>query len=137
RRAGGGVPHGLGFRRLRPGRTRLPLRALLSDLGRAQQAAAAFEVLRPGALAGLGQGHVGAHRLTVLPSGGASQLPLLDNLFSTLSYAMFAAPAVAVVIWVVWRLMVWCLFYATLVSTWVGSQPAVIQIPTLIGLVLV
>jgi len=50
---------------------------------------------------------------------------------------MFAAPAVAVVIWVVWRLMVWCLFYATLVSTWVGSQPAVIQIPTLIGLVLV
>jgi hypothetical protein len=64
-------------------------------------------------------------------------LPLLDNLFSTLSYAMFAAPAAAVVIWMVWRVMVWCLFYTTLVSGWLGGLPAIYQIPILIGLLLV
>jgi hypothetical protein len=64
-------------------------------------------------------------------------LPLFNNLFSTLSYAMFAAPAAAVVIWVVWRLMVWCLFYTTLVSNWVGSLPVLFQIPIMIGLLLV
>lgn len=64
-------------------------------------------------------------------------MPSLQNLFSTLSYAMFAAPAAAVVIWMVWRVMVWCLFYTTLVSTWVGSLPALFQIPIMIGLLLV
>jgi len=64
-------------------------------------------------------------------------LPLFDNLFSTLSYAMFAAPAAAVVIWMVWRVMVWCLFYTTLVSTWVGGLSVLFQIPILIGLLLV
>ena len=64
-------------------------------------------------------------------------MSLLDNLFSTLSYAMFVAPAAAVVIWMVWRIMVWCLFYTTLVSNWLGSLPTLFQIPTLIGLVLV
>ena len=49
---------------------------------------------------------------------------------------MFVAPAAAVVLWLVWRAMVWCLFYTALVSTWVGSLPAILRIPMLIGLLL-
>jgi hypothetical protein len=33
--------------------------------------------------------------------------------------------------------MVWCLFYTALVSAWVGSLPAVLQVPIVIGLLLV
>src|SRR5262249_28547472 len=33
-----------------------------------------------------------------------------ERLFSTLSYAVFATPAAIVVIWVVWRVLAWCLF---------------------------
>ena len=32
--------------------------------------------------------------------------------------------------------MVWCLFYTAVVSTWVGSLPAIFRIPILIGLLL-
>jgi hypothetical protein len=63
-------------------------------------------------------------------------LPSSERLFSTLSYVIFAAPAAAVVIWIVWRVMVWCLFYTALVSAWVGSLPAIFQIPIVIGLLL-
>ena len=63
-------------------------------------------------------------------------MPSSENLFSTLSYAMFVAPGAVVVIWVVWRVMVWCLFYTTLVSAWVGSLPGIVQIPILTGLLL-
>ena len=64
-------------------------------------------------------------------------MPSSERLFSTLSYALFAAPAAAVVIWLVWRVMVWCLFYTAVVSAWVGSLPAVLRIPIAIGLSLV
>ena len=45
-------------------------------------------------------------------SGGAPELPSSENLFSTLSYAVFAAPGAVVVAWIVWRLTVWCLYHA-------------------------
>ena len=60
-----------------------------------------------------------------------------EDLFSTLTYVLFVAPAAAVVLWLVWQVMVWCLFHAALVSAWVGSLPANFQIPVLIGLLLV
>jgi len=50
---------------------------------------------------------------------------------------MFVAPAAVVVIWTVWRVMLWCLFHTAVVSAWVGSLPAVFQVPMTIGLVLV
>ena len=59
-----------------------------------------------------------------------------ENLFSTLSYVIFVAPAAVVLIWVVWRLMVWCLFYTSSVSAWIASLPAIFQVPTVIGLLL-
>ena len=65
------------------------------------------------------------------------ELPSSENLFSTLTYVLFVAPAAVVVIWVVWRVMVWCLFYTALVSAWVGRLPAVFQIPIVIGLLLI
>jgi hypothetical protein len=40
------------------------------------------------------------------------QVPLSENLFSAVSYALFAAPAAIVVIWLVWHLTVWCLSHA-------------------------
>ena len=64
-------------------------------------------------------------------------MPSSENLFSTLTYAMFVAPAAVVVIWVVWRVMVCCLYHTTVVSAWVGSLPAIFQIPMAIGLLLV
>ena len=60
-----------------------------------------------------------------------------ERLFSTLSYAVFAAPGAVVVIWMIWRVMAWCLFHTALVSAWVGGLPALFQIPIVIGLVLV
>jgi hypothetical protein len=36
-------------------------------------------------------------------------VPLSERLFSAVSYALFAAPAAIVVIWLVWRLIAWCL----------------------------
>ena len=39
-------------------------------------------------------------------------VPLSESLFSAVSYALFAAPATIVVIWLVSRLTVWC--FATL-----------------------
>ena len=77
RRARSRLPHGLGFRRLRSRRTRLPLRALLSDLGRAQQADAAYALLRSHPLPGPARRHAvagqrPAPRLTkhsVIPTG--------------------------------------------------------------------
>jgi len=64
-------------------------------------------------------------------------LPSSEILFSHLTYVMFAAPAAVVVIWMIWRVMVWCLFYTAVVTAWAGSLPAVFQIPMTIGLVLV
>ena len=63
-------------------------------------------------------------------------MPSQEDLFSTLSYALFAAPAAVVVIWVVWRVMAWCLYHTAQVSAWVGRLPAVFQIPITIGLLL-
>jgi len=60
-----------------------------------------------------------------------------ENLFSTLTYVMFVAPAAVVVIWAVWRVMVCCLFYTGVVSAGVGSLPVIFQIPMMIGLLLV
>jgi hypothetical protein len=65
------------------------------------------------------------------------KMPASENLFSTLSYALFVAPCAVVVIWVVWRVMAWCRFYTALVPAWVGSLPAIFQVPILIGLLLV
>ena len=64
-------------------------------------------------------------------------MPSSEILFSNLTYVMFAAPAAVVVIWTVWRVMVWCLFYTVVVSAWAGSLPAVFRIPMTIGLLLV
>ena len=64
-------------------------------------------------------------------------MPSSERLFSTLSYALFAAPAAVVVIWVIWRVMVCCLFYTSVVSAWVGSLPVFLRIPIVIGLLLV
>jgi len=64
-------------------------------------------------------------------------VPSSESLFSTLTYVLFVAPCAVVVLWMVWRVMVWCLFYTGLVSAWVGSLPALIQVPTSIGLLLV
>ena len=63
-------------------------------------------------------------------------MPSSEDLFSTLSYALFAAPAAVVVIWVVWRVMAWCLYHTVSVSAWLGRLPAVFQIPLAIGLLL-
>jgi hypothetical protein len=60
-----------------------------------------------------------------------------ERLFSAALYALFAAPAAAVVIWLVWRVMAWCLFHTASVSAWIGSLPAILQIPIVIGLVLI
>jgi hypothetical protein len=60
-----------------------------------------------------------------------------EKLFSTLTYVLFVAPCAVVVIWVIWRVMAWCHFYTALVSAWVGSLPAIFQVPVLIGLLLV
>jgi hypothetical protein len=38
-------------------------------------------------------------------------LPSSENLFSTLSYAVFVAPAAVVLIWLAWRVLVFCSFY--------------------------
>ena len=35
-----------------------------------------------------------------------------ERLFSTLSYAVFVAPAVVVVLWVLWRVVAWSVFLA-------------------------
>jgi len=64
-------------------------------------------------------------------------LPSSEDLFSTLSYVVFAAPGAVVVIWAVWRVMAWCLFHTAQVSAWVGGLPALFQIPMVIGLVLI
>lgn len=64
-------------------------------------------------------------------------MPSSEILFSNLTYVMFAAPASVVVIWMVWRVMVWCLFYTAVVSAWAGSLPALLRVPIMVGLVLV
>lgn len=64
-------------------------------------------------------------------------MPSSENLFSALTYVMFAAPAAVVVIWVVWRIMACCLFYTAVVSAWVGSLPAIVRMAVTIGLLLV
>jgi hypothetical protein len=61
-------------------------------------------------------------------------VPSSENLFSTLSYAIFVAPAVVVLVWVAWRAMVWCLFHASLGAAWIRCRPVVVQVPILIGL---
>jgi hypothetical protein len=60
-----------------------------------------------------------------------------ERLFSQLSYAVFAAAGGVVVVWMLWRLMAWCLFYAPAVSAWVGRLPTVAQVPLAVGLLLV
>src|SRR6266700_4638509 len=77
------------------------------------------------------------HRLRRKNSRGVPSLPSSEDLFTNLSYVLFVAPAAVVVIWMVWRVMVWCLFYTAVVSAWVGSLPAIFQIPMMIGLLLV
>jgi hypothetical protein len=64
-------------------------------------------------------------------------VPSSENLFSTLTYVMFVAPAAVVVIWAVWRVMLCCLFYTAVVSAGVGSLPVIFKIPITIGLLLV
>jgi hypothetical protein len=64
-------------------------------------------------------------------------VPSSENLFSTLTYVLFVAPAAVVVMWMVWRVMVWCLFYTALVSAWVRSLPAIFQIPIGIALLVI
>ena len=64
-------------------------------------------------------------------------MPSSENLFSTLTYVLFAAPAAVVVIWLIWRVMVWCLFHTALVSAWAGSLPATFQVPIVTGLLLI
>jgi hypothetical protein len=60
-----------------------------------------------------------------------------EKLFSTLTYVLFVSPAAVVVIWVLGRLTAWCLFYAGLVSAWVGGLPAILQVPIVVALLLV
>ena len=60
-----------------------------------------------------------------------------ERLFSTLSYALFAAPGAVVVIWMLWRVMTWCLFHAAVVSAWVGRLPAPFPVPMAVGLLLI
>lgn len=64
-------------------------------------------------------------------------MPSSENLFSTLTYVLFVAPAAIVMIWMVWRLAVWCLFYTALVSAWVGNRPATLQVPIVTGMLLI
>ena len=64
-------------------------------------------------------------------------MPSSENLFSTLSYVVFVAPAAVVLIWALWRVMVWCLFHASLVSAWIGGLPTLFQVPILVGLLLI
>jgi hypothetical protein len=45
-----------------------------------------------------------------------------ERLFSTLSYALFVAPGAVVVVWIVWRVAIWCLFYAALLRAWVSGH---------------
>ena len=63
-------------------------------------------------------------------------MPSSESLFSGLSYALFAAPGAVVVSWMLWRAMAWCLFHTAVVSAWLGTQSAVVQIPIAIGLLL-
>lgn len=60
-----------------------------------------------------------------------------EKLFSTLTYVLFVSPAAVVVIWVLGRLTAWCLYYAGLVAAWVGGLPAILQVPIVVGLLLV
>jgi len=50
-------------------------------------------------------------------------LPSSENLFSTLSYVLFAAPGAVVVIWIVWRFVVWCRFYTARIFARVSRSP--------------
>lgn len=60
-----------------------------------------------------------------------------EKLFSTLTYVLFVSPAAVVVIWALGRIAAWCLFYAGLVSGWVGGLPVILQVPIVVGLLLV
>ncbi len=60
-----------------------------------------------------------------------------ERLFSHLSYAVFVAPAAVVVLWIVWRVMAWCLFHARVVSAWMAELPAPLPVPVAVGLVLI
>jgi hypothetical protein len=60
-----------------------------------------------------------------------------EKLFSTLTYVLFVSPAAVVVIWVLGRLTAWCLFHAGRLSSWLGGLPAVLQVPIVVGLLLV
>jgi hypothetical protein len=51
-------------------------------------------------------------------------------------YVLFIAPAAVVVMWAVWRVMVWCLFCTGMVSARVRTVPVIFQIPLLFGLFL-
>jgi hypothetical protein len=62
-------------------------------------------------------------------------VPSSENLFSSLSYAIFVAPAAVVLTWMAWRIMVLCLFYTFSGATWIGGRPATFRVPLLIGLV--
>ena len=63
-------------------------------------------------------------------------MPSSERLFNILLYALWVLPAAVVVTWVVWRAMVWCLYYTALVSAWVGRLSAILQVPIVIALLL-
>jgi hypothetical protein len=50
-------------------------------------------------------------------------MPSSENLFSTLSYAVFVAPCAIVVIWVVWRVLAWCRFHVARVLPGLAVRP--------------
>ena len=61
---------------------------------------------------------------------------VVGKTFQYFDVRLICPPAAVVVIWVVWRAMVWCLYYTALVSAWVGRLPAILQFPIVIGLLL-
>jgi hypothetical protein len=55
----------------------------------------------------------------------------------TLLFVALAVPVAVAVMWMVWRVIVWCVFFTAGFSLWVKSLPAIIQIPILIVLLLI
>jgi hypothetical protein len=47
-----------------------------------------------------------------------------ERLFSTVSYALFIAPGAVVVMWILWRVAVWCRFHTARLVARVGGSPA-------------
>jgi hypothetical protein len=58
------------------------------------------------------------HRARLMPFDQATS----ERLFSALAYALFAAPGIAVLTWMAWRLMAWCLFHVAGNSAWIARK---------------